>query len=231
MPDRVLQIAEEQLGMVEYPPNSNNVIYNTHYYGREVNGSEYSWCMVFIWWLFRRAGLSHLIFDGDKTAYVPALIAWAKRKGLTVAEPRAGDLVCFDFNGNGKADHIGICTAYDGRRVTTIDGNTGVGNEANGGAVMKRTRYKKYIVCVIRPRYETEGNELFDPEKLTAEQVKALADRLIAVLKELPPSAWSEEARAWAEDNGIITGDESGNRQYKKFCTREEVVQLMFNAR
>ena len=52
----VLQIAEWQLGVVEVPTNSNKVKYNTAYYGREVSGGAYAWCMAFIWWVFREAG-------------------------------------------------------------------------------------------------------------------------------------------------------------------------------
>lgn len=230
MVDSLLELARAELGTREFPPGSNNVKYNTAYYGREVSGNNFAWCAVFIWWLFEQAGISGLYYGGKKTAYVPALLTWARQEGLLVDTPRPGDLVCFDFNNNNRADHIGICVSYDGKRVTTIDGNTGVGNEANGGAVMKRTRNEKYIVCVIHPQYETEADEVFDPEKLTDEQVEALADRLVDVLKKKEPSNWSEEAREWAEGKGIINGDENGNKQYKKFCTREEVIQLMFNA-
>lgn len=52
----VLQIAEWQLGVVEMPANSNKVKYNSAYYGREVSGSGYAWCMAFVWWVFREAG-------------------------------------------------------------------------------------------------------------------------------------------------------------------------------
>lgn len=52
----VLQIAEWQLGVVEMPTNSNKVKYNSAYYGREVSGSGYAWCMAFVWWVFREAG-------------------------------------------------------------------------------------------------------------------------------------------------------------------------------
>ena len=54
----VLQIAEWQEGVVEMPSNSNKVKYNTAYYGREVSGSGYAWCMAFVWWVFREAGFS-----------------------------------------------------------------------------------------------------------------------------------------------------------------------------
>lgn len=229
--ERLLELARAELGTREFPPGSNNVKYNTSYYGREVSGNNFAWCAVFIWWLFEQAGLSELYFGGKKTAYVPALLTWARQEGLLVDTPRPGDLVCFDFNHNAAADHIGLCESWDGTYITTIDGNTGVGNEANGGAVMRRRRQKKYIVAVIRPRYEESEDEDmgFRVEDLTDEQVLQLAERLNGVLKEKPPSDWSEEAREWAEKNGIINGDETGNKQYKKFCTREEVVQILFN--
>lgn len=42
------------------------------------------------------------------------------------------------------------------------------------------------------------------------------------------PNAWSGEARAWAEAAGIIQGDPSGQMQYQKFCTREELIQILY---
>lgn len=227
MVERILELARGELGTREFPPGSNNVKYNTAYYNREVSGPSLAWCAVFIWWLFKELGHTELYFDGKKTAYVPALVDWGRRSGLIVDTPEPGDLVTFDFDANGAANHIGICTAYDGRRVTTIDGNTGVGNDANGGAVMERTRDKKYILAVIRPRYESEDD--MDISKMTDEQILELAQRISSVLAVQPPSGWSDEAREWAEKNGYINGDENGRMQYKKFCTREELIQILYN--
>ena len=228
MIQRILDIARAEIGTKEFPAGSNNVKYNTAYYYGEVNGSNYAWCAVFIWWLFQQIQQPGLYFDGGRSAYVPALISWGRRRGLMVSEPRAGDLVCFDFNHNDTADHIGICESWDGTYVTTIDGNTGTTSESNGGEVMRRKRHKKYIVAVIRPRYEAEDNDM-DISKLTDEQVLQLANRLNEVLAKQPPANWSAEARAWAEDRGIINGNEHGDRQYKKFCTREELAAILFN--
>ena len=154
--NHMLELARGELGTKESPAGSNNVKYNQSYYGRSVSGSDYAWCAVFIWWLFQQAGAPELYFDGSKTAYVPTLINWAGKKGLRVDDPQPGDLICFDFNANQKADHIGIREGWDGQYVTTIDGNTGTTNEANGGCVMRRRRHKKYILAVIRPRYEED---------------------------------------------------------------------------
>ena len=155
--DKILSIASKEVGITENPKGSNKVKYNTEYYGREVKGSAYPWCCAFVWWVFKEAGASKLFYDGEKTAYCPTLLDYYKKKGQTVTDYKPGDIVFFNFSGKSKAAHVGICTAWDGTYITTIDGNTGTDNEANGGAVMKRKRHKKYIVGVARPEYE-EGN-------------------------------------------------------------------------
>ena len=50
--EKVLSIAREELGTKESPANSNKVKYNTWYYGREVSGSAYPWCIAFVQWVF-----------------------------------------------------------------------------------------------------------------------------------------------------------------------------------
>ena len=52
--EKILEIARSQIGARESPANSDNVKYNTAYYGREVSG-KYPWCAVFVWWVFREA--------------------------------------------------------------------------------------------------------------------------------------------------------------------------------
>lgn len=50
--NRLLSLADAEVGNTEYPPNSNNVKYNTWYYGHAVNGSAYPWCAAFISYIF-----------------------------------------------------------------------------------------------------------------------------------------------------------------------------------
>ena len=155
----LLELARSQLGVKEAPAGSNRVKYNTAYYGREVSGGAYPWCCAFIWWLFREAGAPELFYGGGKTASCTLLYGWYKRQGQAVgdAEIRPGDLVFFNFDGNPAVmNHIGICEKVEPGYVTTIDGNTGTTNEANGGAVMRRRRALKYVGGVARPKYEEE---------------------------------------------------------------------------
>ena len=53
----LLEVAVRQLNVREDPPESNNVRYNTWYYGREVYGKAYPWCMVFVHWCVAQVDL------------------------------------------------------------------------------------------------------------------------------------------------------------------------------
>ena len=144
--EKLLELARSQIGVKESPTGSNKVKYNTEY-----GGGPKAWCCVFVWWLFREAAASELFYGGKKTAYAPTLLAYhRKARQFVSGDYQLGDIIFFDFNGNGTADHVGVCEAWDGTYITTIDGNTGEGNEANGGAVMRRIRNKKYIVGAYR---------------------------------------------------------------------------------
>lgn len=150
----VLQIARWQVGVLESPAGSNKVKYNTDFYGKAVSGSAYPWCMAFVWWVFREAG-----FSLYKTASCSALLEQYKRAApqqVVKDGYRPGDIVLFDFSGKrSKTEHVGIVVeaAADGKSVITVEGNTGTTNDANGGAVMMRSRSTKLVTCAIRPGY------------------------------------------------------------------------------
>ncbi|MEG2176834.1 MAG: hypothetical protein RRY97_08170 [Oscillibacter sp.] len=73
MTKRLLELARQELGTCEQPAGSNQVKYNSAYYGREVSGPAYPWCCAFLWWLFQEAGLAALFYSGGKTASCGAL--------------------------------------------------------------------------------------------------------------------------------------------------------------
>ena len=67
----ILKKAKSYIGTKENPANSNNVKFNTDYYGHSVKGSSYPWCCAFVWDIFRMCNASDLFFGGKKTAYCP----------------------------------------------------------------------------------------------------------------------------------------------------------------
>lgn len=149
-------MATSQIGVKENPSGSNKVKYNTEYYGREVQGVAYPWCCVFIYWIFKECGMSKLFYGGNKTAYCPTVESYYKSKGQWYNTPKVGDLVLFDFSGKGIAEHIGILEKINADGTyTTIEGNTSLSSNDNGGAVMRRIRRKSVIRGFARPNYET----------------------------------------------------------------------------
>lgn len=147
--DKIEQLMYQQVGTKEN--GNNNVIYNTHYYGGPVTGDAYPWCCAFIWDVFRMAGLSGLFCGGEKTAYCPYVVNWAKSHGQWVTgDYRRGDLLLYDWNGDKKADHIGFCTDWNGSSGHAIEGNC-------DNMVAKVSRYSSQILGALRPPYKTES--------------------------------------------------------------------------
>lgn len=107
--------------------------------------------MAFVWWVFREAGFS-LYKTASCTAFVNRYKTFAPSQVVTSYKP--GDIVFFDFSGRRKkTEHVGIVVGVVGNTILTIEGNTGNGNDANGGAVMKRRRDVSLITCGVRPGY------------------------------------------------------------------------------
>lgn len=149
---QVLDLAESQVGITEYPPNSNKVIYNTDYYGKSVSGSAYPWCCVFVWWVFAQF-TPCLVW---KTASCSELGNWFKDNSRWYNQPQVGDVVFFKFNTNNRwTNHCGIVKSINGKMIETIEGNTSVNSDDNGGAVMIRQRTSN-IVGYGRPAYAEE---------------------------------------------------------------------------
>lgn len=150
----IISIASGEVGTTEYPPSSNNVKYNTWFYGREVSGSNYPWCCTFISWLFK---------DNQslckRTASCQDLLSWFESKGLVVSAPQSGDIVFFKYSTNNRrTNHVGLVVSVDGSNIYTIEGNTSVSSNDNGGSVMKRVRTKN-IVAYARPSYSGQSHD------------------------------------------------------------------------
>lgn len=145
---KIIEKAQREIGVTENPPNSNNVKYNTWYYGHEVSGAAYPWCAVFISWLFDGTGLV------KKTASCADMLEWFEAHSQIVKNPIPGDIVFFRYSTNSRrTNHVGLVVDVKGNTITTIEGNTSKDSNDNGGRVMRRKRSGK-IVGYARPKYD-----------------------------------------------------------------------------
>jgi peptidoglycan hydrolase-like protein with peptidoglycan-binding domain len=142
-----LALAEalKELGAKESPANSNK-----NKFGKWFGVDGVAWCNIFVSYCFVN-GADYTICSGFKGAgvydkgctYVPTTEAWLQATGMWKGrtEPLPGDIAIYNWHG-GLPDHIGIVEEYlGGGKFNAIEGNTGIGNDANGGEVMRRLRY------------------------------------------------------------------------------------------
>lgn len=197
----LLNIAIGELGIKESPANSNNVKYNTWYYGKPVSGSSYPWCVVFVQWIFNQCNFPLPV----KTASCSVLMKVAKSAGMWVtSDYRPGDVVIYDWKKDGYVDHCGIVETSGGTSVVAIEGNTAIGNDSDGGEVMRRTRTISQIVGAVRPNYDQE--EDMDVTKLTKDDIRYLISQIQSVLSEDEPSETLKPELEEAIAMGITDG-------------------------
>lgn len=156
--------AAQEVGYSRWNDPEEGSKYGRWYAGRG-HGSYYAasgvpYCAMFASWCCAGPDGTSVIPGGD-FAYVPFGINAAKREGRLVEFSQAapGDLVCFDWDGDNEADHVGLVEANYGAWLQTIEGNTSAGSagsQGNGGGVYRRTRGWDAVCAIIRPYY-TDG--------------------------------------------------------------------------
>ena len=113
------------------------------------------WCDIFVTTVFQQAGLSDLI---GRECGVQRHIGIMEKKGIWKGrtQPKVGDIVTFDWDGGGWADHIGIVESVNNGVITTIEGNSALyaGSTANTKVNRKTYNWNSgYIKGYARPAY------------------------------------------------------------------------------
>ena len=148
--DTALEVAKQFIGVKEFPANSNQVMFSNWY------GIIGPWCAMFVTYCYVQAKAKHFK-KGVRYAYCPFLLADARQQDnglnlITKDKVQAGDIVLFDWKGDGIADHVGLVVdpPVKGGWFKTIEGNTSVSNDSNGGSVMYRDRHIDTVIGFVR---------------------------------------------------------------------------------
>jgi hypothetical protein len=134
---KIVEVARKEIGTVEVPKNSNKTKYGS-WFGFD----GVAWCGMFVSWCYFMAGkpLPKIGFTKGFAGCQTAVAYFKKSKQITKT-PVAGDIVFFDWNKDGRYDHTGIFVRWISEtQFESIEGNTAVGNDSNGGQVMLRKR-------------------------------------------------------------------------------------------
>lgn len=156
--NKIIEIATKEIGYSETPANSNSTKYGIWF---DLN--ELPWCGIFVSWLYHFAGFSLPVIGFWKGfASCQKAVQYFKKHNQITTKPIPGDIVFFDFNQDERYDHCGIY--YCGCNpiyFKTIEGNTSLRNQNNGGEVMvKRRKYKEaiFVHCLI-PDKENDSHK------------------------------------------------------------------------
>ena len=111
----LVELAKRQVGNVGGQP----------YWSWYGFNSRVEWCACFVSWCYGQMGLSEPRFAACQSQGIPWFQShgqWGAR-GYDNLAP--GDAIFFDWDLDGRADHVGIVIGTDGSRVYTVEGNSG----------------------------------------------------------------------------------------------------------
>lgn len=143
---KIIDIATAEIGYKEGKGKTNK-------FGQWFGFDKVAWCAMFCCWVYDRAGIP---IKGDWKkgfASVPKMLEHYTKSNEITPYPQAGDLVIFDWQRDGKPDHVGIFVKDLGSGLfETIEGNTSDGNPSNGGCVERKRRKYTQAEAFIHPK-------------------------------------------------------------------------------
>ena len=125
--DLVIEFAKSYLGIGEGSQKHSEIInlYNKARYSDAYQMTLADpWCCAFVVGMFQAAGVPDIV---PGYAYCDGMIQtfrqWGRWKNRIGYTPQKGDVIFYDWNGDGSSDHVGIVTDYSFAQVTVIEGN------------------------------------------------------------------------------------------------------------
>ena len=147
-----------------------------------------------------------------------------KKNGKTVSAKKICCL-CQDLGFKGVAYISESAVHVDMRNSGLYRGDERKGYSANvGGDFYRYFNIRKSEINALK---ETKIPEK-EAEILTQKQFDEMMEAYLSQRAARAGSSWSENERRWAEQNGLIRGDENGDPHYASFCTREELAVILY---
>lgn len=150
----LIKITDSYKGAKEGGKLHNEIlnIYNNHKplaRGYKVTSTD-AWCMTFISACFIKAGAISAL--GLAECGCQEYVNFAKKHGMIVEEPKRGDLVFYDWNRDGVANHVGFIYLVSGGNLFVTEGNK---DDMVSTRVISKNAVS--IKCFVRPRYDSKS--------------------------------------------------------------------------
>ncbi len=150
---KVLEIARNEIGVLEDPPGSNRGQRIEEYLASTRLGGGYPWCAAFVYWCFEQAAYK-LGIDNPCINTAGVLDHWNRagqegNRRITHTQANAdpqlvhpGMIFIIDTGDPGGAGHTGLVERVEGGKLVTIEGNTNEGGGREGIGVFRRNGRK-----------------------------------------------------------------------------------------
>lgn len=145
MKNKIISLAIEQLGN-DYTTYCKDMGYNY----------RIEWCACFISWLAEKLGITDIIpvdmSCNSQISKFKSMGVWHTDRNF-----QSGDIIYYDWDNSGDADHVGIVEKVAGNTLTVIEGN-------NGNFPNDRVRRREIasdsslIYGYARPKYPVKGS-------------------------------------------------------------------------
>lgn len=232
---KLVETAKSYIGCKESDGSHRKIIdiYNAHKplaVGYEVKYTD-AWCSTFVSAMSILCGLTDILPTecgcGRHIELFKNLGEWVEEDGYV---PSPGDVIFYSWNDIGSGDctngasHIGIVTACDGKTITVIEGN--ISNAVGYRSIAVNGRYIRGFGV---PKYDKLAEEKIS---MTKEEFEKLMQEHLADLNDNDSGEWSEAARRWAIENGLVNGIGNGkdgkpNYAWEAPVSREQLVTIL----
>ncbi len=145
MKNKIINLAIEQLGN-DYTTYCKDMGYNY----------RIEWCACFISWLAEKLGITDIIpvdmSCNSQISKFKALGVWHTDRNF-----QSGDIIYYDWDISGDADHVGIIEKVAGNTLTVIEGNNG--NYPNDRVRRREINSASSLIFgYARPKYPVTGS-------------------------------------------------------------------------
>lgn len=215
----VLSKARGEIGYSRWTDPQQGTKYGRYY--AKLTGSSYygqngvPYCAMFVSWVFAQVGAT---CPGLPEAYCPYILSKARNAGAVLSSKQSakpGDVILFDWGGDGVCDHVGIVEKNFGSYVQTIEGNTSSGtsgSQSNGGVVARRTRSWGTVKAVVRPTYGGSSKPSTSTGTSSSSRIKV--DGLWGM-----DTSGAIQSQLGTVADKIVSSQWTGNKKYLPNCT------------
>ena len=217
-PEDLLEVARTQIGYTESSVNfivrDDGTTQGYTLYGDWYGMPYEEWCAMFASFCLENAGVPEGEFP--RSAGCDRWISDLRYYGLYAEAdeyaPQAGDLIFFDWDGDGSSDHVGIVTGATETELTTIEGNSGAAVREKTYAINDTQIMGYGLVNAAYADYAARTAAADEPEDLVEDLIPADAfEALKAEIEVAADEAALVEAALRVEDAyeaGALTDEE-----------------------